>query len=315
MAVSMDIPICREETDSAIIQRWTRNAGKRIGKDATYLAHPVLAGDLIEKYRENLDPLSKKALRRLAGTDVKRLTAIYSALTLAVVYEENDVDLLNKVLGQIGGLSKVEAFRVFSLLPYALAPKKFWPSCSEETEEFKKINDFYCGVGLWLIDEHKGGHQSKLLKSLLGLESEWKRSLVCRKRYEICNYLKFKAHNDFIKEIPVPLMWLFVEISACRYDIQASYKNGDSKKKRYKRMSKFWQKVSYLDDEEEAPSVEPAKTGMQLLERFRAFFVHEARELAKTDKDFNKSFWKPYIDLEKSWGRAALIEKSRIAYL
>ena len=259
---------------------------------------------------ENLvDIPCRKMLIDLMGSDYKRMSSIKLIYQLGKIYQKGEEDKIVSMVSALKRLSRIDAYRLFSVLPGELAPEVFWPNCSEERDHLDKATFFYATVGLWLIDSHRGNRHTASLTGL-GLADAKKRALVSQRRYEVCEwlYMQHSADELFSDFLSVPGMWLLWEISICRRRLKGKYKH-NSKRQKHDYWAKVWKQLSQVkngSDQDLVPSQAIADSWIDFIENFEWMMLTDAKEMAEKNPDVDSTIYQPYLKAEKTWGSKAL---------
>ena len=281
-----------------------------------------MAGDLIAEMENSGLTVERQTVMSLVGGDLIRKAAFYRTAMVGGLHQsvvDGHSDRVFFYETYLKDISKKEALRAFSLFPRTITPTEVEPYSQDEKEDFCDLNLHYAGIGLWLLNWHKGNkHGHELIE--MGLGEYEKAAWVSRFRYDICDYLKTHSQNKIIKLQSAALTWLLFESSICKIKLEEGHKF-DSKRKRYSATKKLWDDIEDISWDEDR-NIEPCIREKQIcsipkaaMNDFAGLCLFEARELAVKDKDFDKLLWKKYIAAEKTWGRKALGNKGITAYV
>lgn len=214
--------------------------------------------------------------------------------------------------GFFEGMTKKDAFRIYSLFPRFIVPDTAKPDCKEELNILVETANFYFFSGLWLLNWEKNSKYSEALGQL-GIEEAEKRAWVSRSLYALCDYMKIHSTNPYIKPLPAPAIWLLCEISICKNRL-ADKPREVSKRKRYERMQKVYARLDSADPVDNLPT--RAVTGLpDLAENFYGYFMYLVKQMAVDRPDFDKVLLTQYLKAQKVWGRKARDGPEAIGYL
>ena len=285
-------------------------------------AKACTAGDVIAEMEQKGLSVKRSTVMSLVGSDSIRTIASYGTAMVGGLYKSVNEGRIEETIvyeSALKSIGKKEALRAFSLFPRAITPESVRPYSKDEKEEFCDLNIHYAGIGLWLLNWHKGNKYGDALLEM-GLGQYEKAAWVSRFRYDVCDYLKTHSQNKFIKSQSAALTWLLLESSTYRIKIEEAY-NFKSKRQRYILSKNLWDDIadiSWDEDKEVEPCVREKSicaAPKDVLSDFAGLCLFEARQLAIKDKDFDKLLWKKYLAAEKTWGRKALDHQGIAAYV
>lgn len=268
----------------------------------------IPAGAAIARFDEAKSPAIRQAFLKLLGSDLQRIALSRYLLEVEKAFTEPGLYMTQSV----ANISKMEAFRTYSLFPRFILPEVAEPQCREEREEFAELQRFYLESGLFLINWEKNSRYSEQLKKL-ALERAEKRAWVSRKLFALCDYMKMHSNSPYFKPLTPAAMWLFCEVSICKNRLSDKHKEG-SKRKRYERMLEVYGR---LDNQDPAlmPNSRPTKDIKDFAEHFFGYFLYKVHQMAEADPEFDSVLFRDYMKTARIWGKEALSATGPIAYM
>ncbi len=264
-------------------------------------------GYIIAEFEKLTDIPVRKALIDLLGSDLKRMSSILTISQLGKTYEKGEEGEVERMVAALQKLTRIDAYRLFSVLPGELTPEAFRPNCSEERTLLEEATFFYATVGLWLIDSHRSSRHTETLNRL-GLADAKKRAVVSDRRYQVCEWLyaqrSLSTYSNFIS---VPGMWLLWEISVCRRRLRGKYKHG-VKDNKYDYWVGIWKQLDNFGidpDQDRVSQLATANSWGDFVEAFEWIMLADAKEMAESHTDIDTVIYKAYIQAERTWGYKA----------
>jgi hypothetical protein len=224
------------------------------------------------------------------------LKIIMSAIALGRIHEipPPDLDIWAKSWVRLRAVDRLDAIKILGHLPAPLVKEQ--PADPEHQLILRGVSDFYQGASLWLW------HWENEVNIPALKQSHWRDyegfALLVEARYKLIRGL---FDRDIINKEIFPsatFAWLLTEVCICRSMIE----NQRSQRRVYVAASTYIQRLGdFTDALESVLAPRPVSGLKEFVTHLDRVFELQASEVARSDRDFDKYYFVPYLTAFRRW--------------